>query len=69
MTQTGFEHTAKNLAAKKKLATSNLRPEFQDVISSSRRSRSRVSRDSYREDLHNPPSEGKSARSTNRDAF
>jgi len=26
-----------------------------------------MSRDSYREDLHNPPSEGKSGRSTNRD--
>ena len=46
-----------------------MRPEFEDIMSSARRSRSRVSRDSYREDLQNPPSEGKSARSTNRDAF
>lgn len=69
MTLTGFEHTAKSLAIKKKLETGSVRPEFIDVMSSSRRSRSRMSRDSYREDLQNPPSEGKSGRSTNRDAF
>lgn len=67
MTLTGFEHTDKTVAMKKKLDTGSLRPEFQDAISSSRRSRSRMSRDSYREDLHNPPSEAKSGRSTNRD--
>jgi len=69
MTLTGFEHTSKSLAMKKKLDTAPVRPEFQDIISSSRMSRSRKSRDSYREDLQNPPSEGKSARSTNRDGF
>mmetsp|Transcript_30403 Transcript_30403/g.40420 ORF Transcript_30403/g.40420 Transcript_30403/m.40420 type:complete len:159 (+) Transcript_30403:1411-1887(+) len=69
MTLTGFEHTSKSIAMKKKLDTGSIRPEFQDIISSSRRSRSRMSRDSYREDLQNPPSEGKSGRSTNRDAF
>ena len=31
------------------------------MLSSARRSRSRKSGDSYREDLQNPPSEGKSA--------
>ena len=69
MTLTGFEHTQSNLALKKKLETGSMRPEFQDVMSSARRSRSRVSRDSYRDDLQNPPSEGKSARSTTRDGF
>ena len=67
MTLTGFEHTAKSIAMKKKLDTGSIRPEFQDILSSARRSRSRMSRDSYREDLQNPPSEGKSARSLNRD--
>ena len=69
MTLTGFEHTQSNLNLKKKLETGSIRPEFQDIVSSARRSRSRVSRDSYRDDLQNPPSEGKSARSTTRDAF
>ena len=69
MTLTGFEHTASNLALKKKLDTGSIRPEFQDIVSSARRSRSRVSRDSYRDGLQNPPSESKSARSTTRDGF
>ena len=67
MTLTGFEHTAKSIAMKKKLETGSVRPEFQDILSSARRSRSRFSRDSYREDLANPPSEGKSARSLGRE--
>ena len=66
---TGFEHTASNVALKKKLDEGSMRPEFQDVISSARRSRSKFSRDSYRDDLQNPPSEGKSARSMTRDGF
>lgn len=69
MTLTGFEHTAKSLAQKKKLDTGSIRPEFQDIISSSRRPRSRMSQNSYREDLHNPPSEVKSVRSITRDGF
>lgn len=69
MTMTGFEHNQKTILMKKKLDTGSVRPEFVDIMSSSRRSRSRVSRDSFREDLQNPPSEGKSGRSTTRDAF
>ena len=54
---------------KKKLDAGSARPEFQDIVSS-RKSRSRFSgRDSFREDLQNPPSEGKSARSMTRDGF
>ena len=69
MTLTGFEHTAENIYMKKKLDAGSIRPEFQDVVSS-RKSRSRISgRDSWRDDLHNPPSEGKSARSMTRDGF
>lgn len=69
MTMTGFEHTQSNLNLKKKLDTGSIRPDLQDVVSS-RRSRSRYSaRDSYRDDLQNPPSEGKSARSMTRDGF
>ena len=69
MTLTGFEHTAENLYMKKKLDAGSVRPEFQDIVSS-RKSRSRFSgRDSFREDLQNPPSEGKSARSMTRDGF
>lgn len=69
MTMTGFEHTASNLALKQKLDEGSVRPEFIDVMSSSRRHRSRVSGDSYRDDLQNPPSEGKSARSMTRGDF
>lgn len=54
---------------KRKLDAGSIRPEFHDVVSS-RKSRSRISgRDSFREDLQNPPSEGKSARSMTRDGF
>lgn len=71
MTLTGFEHTAKNLAEKKRLNAIDVRHEFADIISTpGRRSRSKDARDSYREDLQNPPSEGKSGgRSTDREGF
>ena len=69
MTLTGFEHPSKTIAMKKKLDTVSICSEFQDAISSGRRSRSRISLDSFREDLQNQPSEGKSGRSTNRDGF
>ena len=36
MTMTGFEHTASNLALKKKLDTGSIRPEFQDIVSSAK---------------------------------
>ena len=69
MTLTGFEHTQSNLNLKKKLDTGSIRPDFQDIVSSARRSRSRASGDYYRDDLQNPPSEGKTDRSTTRDGF
>lgn len=73
MTLTGFEHSKKtqNLLSKLK-ENEGIKAEFGDIINSSRRSHSKHSagQHSFREDLANPPSEGKSTqRSARENAF
>ena len=63
MTLTGFKHTAATMSRKQKLDMNGVAvPQFIDIMSSSRRSKSRASHVSY-EDLQNPPSDGRSQRS------
>ena len=63
MTLTGFKHTATTMSRKQKLNMKDIdAPQFQDVMSSSRRSqrsRSKASHVSF-DELQNPPSEDKS---------